>query len=216
MAKKAAKKRNASKKVAKRKVAAKSVSKSSARTSKAKSRAGEISLKIGQEIWPVERDVLFRPDRMKYVRKLIKSEGCVFCRAATEAPTFETLCLYRSKLSMIVANKFPYNTGHILILPRRHCGDPLALSDAEFEDLNKTLRLAIKALNEVYEPGGMNMGLNMGATGGAGIPEHLHYHLIPRWAGDLNFFPLIAETKVLVESLEQTFDKLSSYFKKHE
>lgn len=174
------------------------------------------ALKLDQQIWPLERDVLFRPDRMKYVRKLIKPVGCVFCSAAQNSPSFDTLCVYKSKHSMIVANKFPYNSGHLLVLPLRHCDDLLKLSEEEFADLNKSLRLAIRALNEVYEPGGMNMGLNMGATGGAGIPEHLHYHLVPRWAGDLNFFPLIAETKVLVESLEQTFDRLSSYFKNHE
>jgi ATP adenylyltransferase len=163
-------------------------------------------LKLDQQIWPLERDVLFRPDRMKYVRKLIKPDGCVFCTAAKNTPSVETLCVY----------KFPYNSGHVLVLPQRHCDDMPKLGEEEFADLNNTLRLTVRALNEVYEPGGMNMGVNMGASGGAGIPEHLHYHLVPRWAGDLNFFPLIAQTKVLVESLEQTFDRLSSYFKSHE
>jgi ATP adenylyltransferase len=150
------------------------------------------------------------------VRKLIKPDGCVFCTAAKNTPSVETLCVYKSKYSMVVANKFPYNSGHVLVLPQRHCDDMLKLGEEEFADLNNTLRLTVRALNEVYEPGGMNMGVNMGASGGAGIPEHLHYHLVPRWAGDLNFFPLIAQTKVLVESLEQTFDRLSSYFKSHE
>lgn len=171
-------------------------------------------LQIGKEVWPLERDVLFRPDRMKYVRKLIKPEGCVFCRAASEDISFETLCVYKSKHSMVVLNKFPYNSGHVLVLPQRHCGDLLKLSEEEFRDLQDTIRLTMKCLNEVYEPGGINVGLNHGAVAGAGIPEHLHYHLIPRWAGDLNFFPLIAETKVLVESLEQTYEKLWSILKK--
>lgn len=171
---------------------------------------------IGKEIWPLERDVLFRPDRMKYVRKLIKPEGCVFCRAAQEAPSLETLCIYQSQHSMIVLNKFPYNSGHILVIPRRHCGDLLKLSEAEFRDLQDTIRLGMRALNEAYDPGGINLGLNHGAVAGAGIPEHLHYHLIPRWAGDLNFFPLIAETKVLVESLEQTYEKLCGILRSYE
>ncbi|MEK2644641.1 HIT family protein [Bdellovibrio sp. BCCA] len=171
-------------------------------------------LQIGKDIWPLERDVLFRPDRMKYVRKLIKPEGCVFCRAAQAEVSFETLCVYKSKHSMVVLNKFPYNSGHVLVLPQRHCGDLLKLSEEEFRDLQDTIRLTMKSLNEVYEPGGINVGLNHGAVAGAGIPEHLHYHLIPRWAGDLNFFPLIAETKVLVESLEQTYEKLWSILKK--
>lgn len=171
-------------------------------------------LKIAQQVWPLERDVLFRPDRMKYVRKLIKPEGCVFCQAEKKQPSFETLCVYKSTHAMIVLNKFPYNSGHILILPRRHCGDLLALSEAEYEDLNKVIRLAMKALNDLYQPGGINVGLNHGAVAGAGIPDHLHYHMIPRWSGDLNFFPLIAETKVLVESLEQTYERLMGYFRK--
>ena len=115
---------------------------------------------------------------------------------------------------MVVLNKYPYNSGHVLVLPLRHCGDMLALSDAEYMDLQNTIRLTVKGLKEIYEPGGFNIGLNHGAVAGAGIPEHLHYHIIPRWAGDLNFFPLIAETKVLVESLEQTYEKILGYFKK--
>ncbi|MGZ3773994.1 MAG: HIT family protein [Pseudobdellovibrionaceae bacterium] len=174
------------------------------------------TLKIGSEVWPLERDVLFRPDRMKYVRKLIKPTGCVFCKAASEEMSLETLCIYKTKYSMIVLNKFPYNSGHLLVLPQRHCGDMLKLSEEEFRDLQDTIRLAMSALNEAYEPGGINLGLNHGAVAGAGIPEHMHYHLVPRWAGDLNFFPLIAETKVLVESLEQTYEKLWGILKKYD
>lgn len=183
-------------------------------TKKAKNATAQ--LKINSEVWPLERDVLFRPDRMKYVRKLIKPEGCVFCKAAKNKLSLDTLCVYKTKHSMVLLNKFPYNSGHILVLPRRHCGDLLKLSDAEFHDLQNTVRLMMKVLNEAYQPGGINIGLNHGAVAGAGIPEHLHYHMIPRWAGDLNFFPLIAETKVLVESLEQTYEKLWSILSTYE
>lgn len=185
------------------------------RSGKKTSSASSISeIRIGEQIWPMERDVLFRPDRMKYVRKLIKEKGCVFCRATKEEPSFDTLCVYKTKHSMVILNKFPYNTGHVLVLPLRHCGDILTLGDVEYVDLQETVRKTMKALTEIYEPGGINLGLNHGAVAGAGIPEHLHYHIIPRWSGDLNFFPLIAETKVLVESLEQTYEKLMGYFKK--
>lgn len=186
------------------------------KTKKKVAKAQTASLKVGKDIWPLERDVLFRPDRMKYVRKLIKPEGCVFCQAVKKDPSFETLCVYKSQHSMVLLNKFPYNSGHVLILPQRHCGDLLKLTDDEFHDLQDTIRLVMKAVTEAYEPGGINVGLNHGAVAGAGIPEHLHYHLIPRWAGDLNFFPLIAETKVLVESLEQTYEKLWSILRKYE
>lgn len=169
-------------------------------------------LKIDAQVWPMERDVLFRPDRLKYVRKLLKPEGCVFCAAAKGEPSPENLCVHRTKHAMVVINKFPYNSGHLLVLPRRHCGDVLHLSEDEYADVMSLLRLAMRALNGVYEPGGMNMGLNHGATAGAGIPEHLHFHLIPRWAGDLNFFPLIADTKVVIEDLSQTWSRLHAWF----
>lgn len=170
-------------------------------------------LRAGADIWPLERDVLFRPDRFKYVRKLIKPEGCVFCRAADSKPSFETLCVYKSKHSMIVLNKFPYNSGHLLVIPARHSGDLTLLTEEESRDLHETLRKAVRALQQVYEPGGINAGLNMGAVAGAGIPDHLHYHVIPRWSGDLNFFPLVAETKAVIESLEMTFERLIAYFR---
>lgn len=173
----------------------------------------EIFAQIGKEIWPLERDILFRPDRLKYVRKLVKPDGCVFCRAAKEKASFDTLCVYRTEHSMIVLNKFPYNSGHVLVIPRRHVADLTELTEREFTDLHLVLRDAELALRHSYQPAGFNIGLNLGAVAGAGIPEHIHYHVIPRWAGDLNFFPLIAETKTVIESLEGTFDRLIAYFK---
>jgi ATP adenylyltransferase len=189
-------------------------SKNQGKTSKKAGKKAEgLFFQLAHESWPLERDILFRPDRLKYVRKLIKPQGCVFCHAAKRV-SFETLCVHQTEHSMVILNKFPYNSGHIMVIPRRHCGDLLKLTEEESIDLHHLLRGAMKALNEVYQPGGMNIGMNHGATGGAGIPDHLHYHLIPRWSGDLNFFPLIAETKVVVESLEQTYERLLRYFSK--
>lgn len=190
------------------------MTKKKAKSSKKPKKTKSASLKLNENIWPMERDVLFRPDRLKYVRKLIPHDGCVFCKAAEGESRFETLCLYKSKHSMVVLNKFPYNSGHVLILPRNHIGNLLELSDAEFADLHETIRLSMKALNETSQPEGINIGLNHGKVAGAGIPEHLHYHMVPRWAGDLNFFPLIADTKVVVESLDQTYSRLETFFKK--
>jgi ATP adenylyltransferase len=187
------------------------------RNRKKKSTAGSLrgknlQLAIGENIWPTERDVLFRPDRLKYVRKLIKTDGCVFCHAAKAKIGFSSLVLFRTKLSMVVLNKYPYNPGHILILPNRHIGDLLALSDVEYTDLQETFRLAFRRVQEAYHPSGLNMGLNQGAVAGAGIPGHLHYHIVPRWAGDLNFFPLLAETKALPTDLETSFKTLHRSF----
>lgn len=163
--------------------------------------------------WPVKRNVLFRPERFSYVRKLNRSKGCVFCLAAKNEIGFETLCVYQTKYSMVLLNKYPYNSGHLLVLPRRHCGDLLKLKKAEADDLYKCLHVALQAQQEVYRPAANNIGLNHGTAAGAGMPEHLHYHVIPRWSGDLNFFPLIAETKVVIETLEQTYEKYLGYFK---
>ena len=176
-------------------------------------KSSQAKLVFGKEIWPLERDVLFRPDRLKYVRKLIKETSCVFCRASSDKMSYETLCVYQTKYSMVVLNKFPYNSGHVMVLPKRHCGDLLELSQDEWQDLSYLIRLATKVVREVYQPAGMNTGLNHGAVAGAGIPEHLHFHLIPRWAGDLNFFPLIAETKLVIENLETSYARLTEGFK---
>lgn len=185
------------------------------KSSTAKSKKKNTSyLKLDENVWPIERLVMERPDRLQYVRKVIKPVGCVFCHAAAvSAPHSESLLLYKSEHSMIVMNKYPYNNGHLLILPLRHCGDLLELSDVEFQDLNETLRKAMAALRTTYQPPGFNIGVNHGTVAGAGIPDHLHYHLIPRWSGDTNFYPLIAQTKVIVESLEQTFERLLAYFR---
>ncbi len=113
---------------------------------------------------------------------------------------------------MILLNKFPYNSGHLLVLPRQHCGDLLKLSDEQYNDLQNTLKLAVKSIQEVYQPSAMNIGMNHGAAAGAGLPDHLHYHLVPRWNGDLNFFPLIAETKLVIEDLSESYEKYLKYF----
>ncbi len=170
------------------------------------------SVHLDEHVWPIERDIFFRPARMKYVRKLVKPKGCVFCASAKKTATQKSLCVYKTKYSQVVVNKYPYNSGHVLVLPLRHCGDILHLSNEEFADLHLTLKLAMKVIQSVYQPHGFNTGMNHGVSGGAGIPDHLHYHIVPRWNGDLNFFPLIAETKLVIETAEMTFKKLKKEF----
>lgn len=170
------------------------------------------SVHLDEQVWPIERDIFFRPARMKYVRKLIKPQGCVFCTSAEKPATQKTLCVYKTQYSQVVVNKYPYNSGHVLVLPLRHIGDIMQLSDEEYSDLHLTLKRAIKVIQTVYQPHGFNLGMNHGVTGGAGIPDHLHYHIVPRWNGDLNFFPLIAETKLVIETAESTFKKLNKEF----
>lgn len=165
--------------------------------------------------WPSgERNIFFRPNRLQYVRKMIKEDGCVFCRSSEKPQSVETLCVFKSVYSQIVLNKYPYNNGHLLVLPLSHCGNLLGLSNDQYNDLQTTLKIAIEAIQDVYQPHGFNIGMNHGVTGGAGIPDHLHYHIIPRWNGDLNFFPLIANVKLVIENVETTYQKYADYFKK--
>ena len=167
---------------------------------------------IELENWPLQRNVFFRPQRFNYVRRIDRPIGCVFCRSASHIVSVETLCVYKTEHSQIVMNKYPYNTGHMLVLPLRHAGDLLTLSDVEYDDLHRTLRTAVKAVETVYSPHAFNIGLNHGVQAGAGLPDHLHYHLVPRWGGDLNFFSLIAETKLVIETVEQSYEKMENYF----
>lgn len=201
------------KKVALKKGTQKSISKKTSKSSDGPSLKG-----LNKEIWPIERDVFFRPARLKYVRKLMKKEGCVFCYNddhAAKDQAEENLCVFKSKYSQIVINKFPYNSGHLLVLPLRHCGDFLALEPVEYTDLMQTLKMAVQAVTDIYNPQGYNLGLNNGSAAGAGIPDHLHFHLVPRWNGDLNFFPLIAETKLVIENVEDTMATLKKYFQNY-
>ena len=170
-------------------------------------------IKINQDIWPLERDIMSRPERAQYVRKIIQPDGCVFCRSIANKEDDKThFVLHRSKHCFVILNRYPYNNGHLLVLSQRHIGDMGELSDEEYIDLNLLVRKSVSILQKVYQCEGLNLGVNHGKVAGAGIPDHLHYHIIPRWAGDTNFFPLIAQTKVVLETLEQTYDLLQSYF----
>ena len=205
-----------------KKISAKNSEKPTARKSGLKSvrqlnssKKSESKIQLGSEIWPIERDVLFRPGRLKYVRKIIQAVGCVFCTSAEATDSnIETLRVYKTKFSQVVINKFPYNSGHLLVLPLRHVGDIAHLTDEEYLDLSLLVKTAIKAMTTVYQPNGFNLGMNHGAAAGAGIPGHLHYHIVPRWNADLNFFPLIAETKLVVEDLVETYNRYLTYFGK--
>ena len=160
--------------------------------------------------WPKTQTehVLFRPQRAEYVRQSKASSSCVFCQAINEKPSWQNLNLGFLGSSVVFVNKYPYNTGHLLVLPLNHCSDYSFLTDEEFFNLHKAIRFCVKILRDVYQPEGLNVGLNLGRAAGAGIPDHLHYHLIPRWAGDTNFFPLIAQSKVVIEDVKTTYEKI--------
>ena len=164
------------------------------------------------DIWPQERDFMERPERYKYVRKIVNPGKCVFCSASDVEPSFESLCLYQNSKVLVLLNKYPYNSGHLLVIPRRHVGSLIELDMDTYSSLSMLLKLTMKIIEEAYECAGMNIGLNHGKVAGAGIPDHLHWHIIPRWLGDTNFFPIIAETKALPETLEQAYARLKPKF----
>ena len=139
--------------------------------------------------------------------------ACVFCELATAPVSEETGVVGGTEMTYVALNAFPYGSGHLLVLPRRHVGHPLELGDEEYDDFARTLRVALRALDAAYGAEGMNVGMNLGRAAGAGIPGHLHAHALPRWLGDTNFMTSIGETRVLPESLESTWRKVHGQFR---
>lgn len=164
------------------------------------------------DIWPSERNIIETPHRLKYVRRVVNPKTCVFCDADRNSKSPDSLVLYKDRSWMVLLNKYPYNNGHILIVPRRHVADFEKLSDKDLSHMQVLMKNALKILRKTYNPNGFNLGMNLGEVAGAGIPNHLHYHAIPRWAADTNFFPLIAETKLVVETCEQSYNRLKPAF----
>ena len=144
-----------------------------------------------------------------------KPTGCIFCQFPAEegeANDRKNLIVHRSARSFTVLNRYPYNPGHLMVIPRAHLADLDALSPEEFHDLHEELRLAARVLRKAYRPQGLNLGMNLGHVAGAGIADHLHYHLVPRWGGDTNFMPVLADTRVMVEHLDGAWRKLRDGF----
>lgn len=140
-------------------------------------------------------------------------EGCFLCTDAETDDLEANYVLMRDELCLVVMNRFPYNSGALLVAPRRHVGD---LEDLTVEERMRVMELtvrAIEALKATMSPQGFNIGANLGAAGGAGVPGHMHMHVIPRWSGDTNFMPVIGDTKILPETLEQTYARLKPYFR---
>lgn len=140
-----------------------------------------------------------------------KQDGpaCVFCRILQSGlPDEETYVLWRGERTFAILNAYPYASGHLMVLPLRHVGDLDDLEDAEADELFGAARVAVRALKSAYDPGGVNLGANLGRAAGAGIPSHLHLQVVPRWAGDTNFMTSTAGTRVLPEALPTTWAKL--------
>ncbi len=162
---------------------------------------------------PASRQVIFAPWRQTYIKRArAEAEDCVFCEALAIGKSPKSLIVYKGPTCSVILNKFPYNNGHTMIIPNRHTAEFDKLESKEFFELHELLKKTVVALKAQFQPQGFNLGMNLGRVGGAGIIDHLHYHVVPRWMGDTNFMPLIGETKVVSETLEQTYEKLVPLF----
>ncbi len=155
-------------------------------------------------------DRIWAPWRKTYLRpSTLKSKGCLFCKLLAEKRDTANLILKRTPHSFAILNLYPYNNGHTLIVPMRHVDSVHALSNQEKLDWLALYDEVVAALKKTLKPQGFNVGINIGRMGGAGVPHHLHLHIVPRWKGDANFMPVIWETKVISESLESVYQTLS-------
>ena len=135
--------------------------------------------------------------------------ACVFCAIeGSSAPDEELHVLHRAPLTIVMLNAYPYASGHLLVMPRRHVGDIASLTDDEYREMFDVTRIAMDALTRAYSPDGMNMGANLGRAAGAGIPRHLHVHVLPRWLGDTNFMTTVASTRVMPEALSDSWHRV--------
>jgi ATP adenylyltransferase len=157
--------------------------------------------------------VLWAPWRMTYVGAP-KAPGCIFCAALTTADARASLVLTQQP-AIVMLNRFPYISGHLMVAPRRHVADLGALPADEFQTLMDVMQRTATRLRDALHAEGMNIGINLGAAAGAGVTDHLHWHLVPRWNGDTNFMPLLAEVRVIPEHLEATYDTLRPLFATH-
>jgi len=161
----------------------------------------------------MEMKQLWAPWRMEYIlNEIDKHDNCIFCDFPEIKKDEKYMIVYRSSKSYVILNKFPYNNGHLLVVPYQHTGDILELEDEVLLDVQQTIRKTVQVMKNVLHPHGFNIGLNMGRTAGAGIDEHIHYHIVPRWDGDTNFMPVISGTKVVSESLEASRKKIAVEF----
>ncbi|MDP6529850.1 MAG: HIT domain-containing protein [Gemmatimonadota bacterium] len=147
--------------------------------------------------------------RMKYIRSIGEpTDGCIFCTLLEEEDGPGNLVLHRGDTCFVVLNLYPYNNGHMMVVPKRHVSEFGEFSSKEASEVMELAALMQRVLDSTHQPHGFNLGMNLGRVAGAGIPDHLHLHLVPRWTGDTNFMPVTAETKVLPEALEATWSRI--------
>lgn len=152
-------------------------------------------------------ETLWAPWRIEYILGE-KGKGCIFCDKPRESKDRDNLILYRGENNFIIMNAFPYNNGHMMVVPYRHTSSLEGWSSGERQEIMELADLAVAMLRRTMRPDGFNLGINMGQVAGAGIADHIHLHIVPRWNGDTNFMPVLADTRVIPEHLLATYDKL--------
>jgi ATP adenylyltransferase len=150
---------------------------------------------------------LWAPWRLEYIKRADEDDGCIFCRAA-EAADEESLVVHRGERTFALLNKYPYASGHLMVAPARHVGDFGELTGDEALEIHRLAATGVGALAEEYGPHGYNLGWNLGRVAGAGIVDHVHLHVVPRWLGDTNFMPVLADVRVMPEALAETRRRL--------
>jgi len=155
---------------------------------------------------------IWAPWRLPYVKDASKDTDCIFCTKPAEGNDEETFIVHRGERCYVILNTFPYTNGHLMVAPFQHVG---RLQDLDAETLAEIIKLAARTtaiLDDAYEPEGYNIGFNQGRIAGAGFDSHIHMHVVPRWAGDTNYMPVIADTRVMPQSLEQSYETLRGAF----
>ncbi len=156
-------------------------------------------------------DHIWSPWRYQYVSAIAQQPGCVFCRMLAEDDDEKNFIVHRGKLNFVVLNIFPYTSGHLMVVPYEHQGELGGLDQAAGSEMLELARRCERAITQEYRPDGFNVGFNLGKCAGAGVAEHLHLHVVPRWCGDANFVSVIGETRNLPEALETTFSRLRKH-----
>jgi ATP adenylyltransferase len=154
---------------------------------------------------------LWAPWRMEYIVGP-KEQGCIFCTLPNQQKDRDNLILYRGKECYVIMNRYPYNNGHLMVVPYFHTSSFDGLTDDVLAEMNILTKRCVDCLKKAFNPEGFNVGINIGRAAGAGIEEHLHVHVVPRWGGDANFMTVVGELRVIVEHIMVTYDKLFPVF----
>jgi ATP adenylyltransferase len=158
-------------------------------------------------------DYLWSPWRYKYISQANPSTGCIFCQKSSAGNDRENLIVYRGERSFVLLNLFPYTNGHFMVAPYEHVATLEEAPEETVLEMMRLVRAGTRHLRTVYNPQGMNVGMNLGECAGAGIASHIHMHVLPRWVGDSNFMTVVGETRIIPEDLDVTWQKLSEAFK---